>query len=41
MEFENEFTAGELNQIDSYNERFIKIRVKRHPVDNFLDIIGF
>lgn len=41
MQFENEFTASELNQIDSYKERFIKIRVQRHPVDNFLDIIGF
>ena len=41
MQFENDFTASELNQIDSYKERFIKIRVQRHPVDNFLDIIGF
>ena len=40
LDFKNDLTSKELEVIDDYRDRFTKIRVQRHPVDNFLEIIG-
>ena len=40
MKYENELTEREINQINSFRERFKKLRVKRDPSGSWLEILG-
>ena len=40
MDFENELTEQEIDQINSFRERFKKLRVKRDPSGSWLEILG-
>lgn len=40
MEIENELSEAEKNQIDSYNNRYKKLRIKNDPTGKILEILG-
>jgi len=41
INFKDELTESELNQVKSYRERFKAVKIKRSPIESILEIIGF
>lgn len=41
IDFKNDLTESELNQIRSYRERFKTVQIKRDPSGSLLKILGF
>jgi len=41
IDFKDELTESELNQIESYRKRFKTIQIKRDPAGSLLKVLGF